>query len=157
MSTDSMLDLLDEIAARHYPRAPATLAQLAAFEARVGWQLDADMRVFYLRCDGATLFERWPDQTFQILPLAEIQPAGLAMRPNQAPEAQGAASWWTLVSLGDDDYVVADVSRREQGCYPMLDAYHETYPQLVRQIAPSFRAWLERTLRTGNQLWWLPE
>ncbi|MFP2960413.1 SMI1/KNR4 family protein [Myxococcus sp. 1LA] len=152
-----MLHLLDEIAASHFPRAPATLAQLAAFEARTGWQLDADMRAFYLRMDGATLFERWPDQTFQVLPLAEIQPAGLAMRPGQARDEQGSASWWTLVSLGDDDYVVADVSRREQGCYPLLDAYHETFPRQVVQIAPSFGAWLERTLASDNQLWWLPE
>lgn len=78
------------------------------------------------------------------------------MRPGQGDSTTGSASWWALVSLGDDDYVVADVSRQGDGCYPLLDAFHESFPADVREIAPSFSTWLERTLRSGNQLWWLP-
>jgi hypothetical protein len=150
-----MQRLLAEVTARHYPHAPASPAQIEAFEARVGWQLDADLREFYLHCDGATLFRPRPHQTFWILSLADIRRSRVAMR-FQDDDTMGSPAWWTLVDLGDDDYSILDVSRQEDGRYPILDAYHESYPKQVVQIAPSFRTWLDRTLRSGNQLWWLP-
>ncbi len=80
MPTSPMQPLLEEVTARHYPNAPATPAQLEAFEQRVGWRLDEDLRAFYLHCDGATLFRPWPSQTFWLLPLREIRRARVAMR-----------------------------------------------------------------------------
>lgn len=155
MPTEHMKQLLAEVTAHHFPNAPATPAQIAAFEARVGWRLDADLRSFYLHCDGGTLFEPRPDQNFRILPLNEIQRARVAMR-GKDDDSMGLASWWTLVYLGDSDYCLLDVAA-QPGPYPILDAFHESYPRFVDPIAPSFGAWLERTLRSNNQLWWLPE
>lgn len=155
MSTSPMQPLLEEVTAQHYPNAPATPAQIEEFEQRVGWRLDEDLRAFYLHCDGATLFRPWPNQTFWLLPLREIRRARVAMRFRDE-DAMGSPHWWTIADLGDDDYSVLDASRPGDA-YPILDAYHETYPQQVVQIAPSFGAWLERTLRSDNQLWWLPE
>lgn len=152
MPIDHLQELLDEIAANHYPNAPATPEQIAAFEARAGWRLDDELRAFYLRANGACLFEPQPEQTFRILGLHEIQPIR-ATKPRQDDSA-AAESWWTLVYLQDSDYNLVDVARPAP--YPILDAYHETYPQQVAEIAPSFAVWLERTLRSGNQLWWLP-
>ncbi|MCY1003708.1 SMI1/KNR4 family protein [Myxococcus sp. MISCRS1] len=154
MPTKHLQALLDEVVARHYPHAPATPAQIAAFEARVGWSLDDELRALYLRCDGAALFKPRPRQTYRVLSLREIQRAGAAMRPGQDEAAQGSSTWWTLVSLGDDDYNLIDVARPTP--FAILDAFHESYPRQVVEIAPSFAVWLERTLRSDNQLWWLP-
>lgn len=149
-----MRALLDEIATHHFPNPPATPEQLSAFEARVGWRLDDELRAFYSRFDGATLFAPRPDEKFRILSLGEIQRARIAKR-GQDDDSMGAASWWTLVYLQDSDYNLVDVAQHG-GPYRILDAWHETYPQQVVEIAPSFAVWLERTLRSGNQLWWLP-
>lgn len=54
----SMSALLEEVSRLHHARPPATPAQLDAFEQRVGWRLDPDLRAFYLHCDGADLFDR---------------------------------------------------------------------------------------------------
>ncbi|AGC45465.1 hypothetical protein MYSTI_04165 [Myxococcus stipitatus DSM 14675] len=152
MPTSPLQELLDEVIASHFPNAPATPEQIAAFEARAGWRLDDELRAFYLRCDGATLFDPRPDEKFRILSLDEIQPARVAKhRPDD--ESGGAASWWTLVYLQDSDYNLLDVARPAP--YPILDAFHESYPLDVVEIAPSFGEWLERTLRSNNQLWWL--
>lgn len=151
-----MESLLAEISRSHFPNAPATPAQVAAFEARVGWKLDPDLRAFYLHCDGATLFRPRPDADYRILSLAEIQRARVELR-GQDDDSKGSASWYTLLYLQDSDYVLVDVSRQTDGWYPLLDAYHETYPLEVRQIAASFGEFLERALRSGNQFFWLKE
>ncbi|WP_240359964.1 SMI1/KNR4 family protein [Pyxidicoccus caerfyrddinensis] len=152
----TMESLLAEITRSHFPNAPAKPAQVAAFEARVGWRLDPDLRAFYLHCDGATLFRPRPDADYRILSLAEIQRARVELR-GQDDDSKGSASWYTLLYLQDSDYVLVDVSRQKDGRYPLLDAYHETYPLEVRQIAASFGEFLERALSSGNQFFWLKE
>lgn len=151
-----MESLLAEISRSHFPNAPATPAQVAAFEVRVGWRLDPDLRAFYLHCDGATLFRPRPDADYRILSLAEIQRARVELR-GQDDDSKGSASWYTLLYLQDSDYVLVDVSRQKNGRYPLLDAYHETYPLEVQQIAASFGEFLERALSSGNQFFWLKE
>ncbi|WP_205519638.1 SMI1/KNR4 family protein [Pyxidicoccus caerfyrddinensis] len=152
----AMEQLLVEISRAHFPNAPATLAQVAAFEAQVGWKLDPDLRAFYLHCDGATLFRPRPHAKYRILPLAEIQRARVVMR-GEDDDSMGAASWYTLLYLQDSDYVLVDVARQVAGRYPLLDAYHETYPLEVRQLAASFSEFLERALSSSNRLFWLSE
>ncbi|RKG99763.1 SMI1/KNR4 family protein [Corallococcus sp. CA053C] len=149
--------LLAEISRSHFPNAPATPAQLAAFEVRVGWVLDADLRAFYLHCDGATLFQpRQEDPNYRILSLAEIQRARIAMR-RRDEDAFGPASWYTLLYLQDSDYIVLDAARQANGRYPLLDAYHETYPLEVRPIASSFSEFLEKALASGDDYFWLED
>jgi len=67
----------------------------------------------------------------------------------------GAASWYTLVYCQDSDYVLIDVAAQQGVHYPLLDAWHETYPLQVRQIAASFSEFLERALASGDHLFWL--
>lgn len=152
----TMDQLLVEITRAHFPNAPAAPAQVAAFEARMGWKLDPDLRAFYLHCDGATLFRPRPHAKYRILSLAEIQRARIAMR-GEDDDSMGAASWYTLLYLQDSDYVLLDVARQQNDRYPLLDAYHETYPLEVRQIAASFSEFLERALSSNNRLFWLDE
>ncbi|RKG73234.1 SMI1/KNR4 family protein [Corallococcus exercitus] len=147
-------ELLAEISARHFPNPPATLAQVAAFEARVGWQFDEELRAFYLHCDGATLFQPFPDANYHLLPLAQIRRARVAMRPGD-DDRFGPASWYTLVDLQDSDYVILDTARQTNGRYPLLDAYHETFPEDVRPIATSLSEFLEKALASDDAFFWL--
>ncbi|CAM3052524.1 SMI1/KNR4 family protein [Corallococcus sp. ZKHCc1 1396] len=149
----SMDSLLAEVSRIHFPRPPATPVQVAAFEARVGWTLDEDLRAFYLRFDGCDLFVSSPDTRFRVLPLEKIQRARVAIRANDRDEA-GAASLYTLVDMQDSDYIILDVARGEVDRYPLFDAWHETFPELV-PIASSFSEFLGKALRSGNQAFWL--
>ncbi|NRD48829.1 SMI1/KNR4 family protein [Corallococcus exiguus] len=149
-----MQRLLAELSARHFPNPPATPAQLAAFELRVGWKLDEDLRAFYLHCDGATLFKPFPDANYHLLPLEQIRRAFVAMRPgDDAPF--GSASWYTLVDLQDSDYVILDITHPVNGRYPLLDAYHETFPEGVRPVAASLSDFLEKALTSDDSYFWL--
>ena len=44
--------LLEGVSRDHFPRPPATPEEIEAFEQRVGWPLDPDLRAFYLHCSG---------------------------------------------------------------------------------------------------------
>jgi hypothetical protein len=149
----SMPTLLDEVSRLHFPRPPATPAQIAAFEARVGWTLDLDLLAFYLHCDGCTLFEPLPDARYRVLPLDEIQRVRRAIRASDE-EADGAASQYTLVDMQDTNYVIIDAAQTVNGHHPLFDAWHETYPQ-VEHIAASFAEFLEKALHSGNRTFWL--
>lgn len=149
----TMEQLLAEVTRAHLPHPPATPEQIAAFEAKVGWQLDADLRAFYLHCDGAELFQPLPDANYSILSLADIQRVTARLRRRDGGAA-GAASWFPLVDCQDSDFVLINVAG-PGGTYPLLDAYHETYPHSVRQIAASFREFLERALDSNDRLFWL--
>ncbi|RKH68762.1 SMI1/KNR4 family protein [Corallococcus llansteffanensis] len=149
-----MDSLLAEFSRLHFPNAPATPAQLAAFEARVGWKLDADLRAFYLHADGGTLFKPQPNVKYCILSLDEIERARVAIRGRDQDSA-GPASHFTLVDMQDTNFVILDAARRENDRYPLLDAFHETYPEEAPCIASSFGEFLEKALRSGNRAYWL--
>ncbi len=53
-----MCSLLVELSRDHFPHPPATPEELEAFEQRVGWKLDPDLRAFYLHCNGAALIRQ---------------------------------------------------------------------------------------------------
>ncbi|WP_375761566.1 SMI1/KNR4 family protein [Corallococcus exercitus] len=150
----SMKRLLAEVSTHHFPNPPATPAQIAAFEARVGWKLDEDLRAFYLHCNGATLFAPLPDVNYHLLPLDRIERARAAIRGSEE-DADGSPSHYTLVDMQDTNFVILDVATPENGSYPLLDAFHETYPDEAPRIAASFAEFLEKALRSGNRSFWL--
>ncbi|MBU8898940.1 SMI1/KNR4 family protein [Corallococcus sp. M34] len=145
--------LLAEVSRHHFPRPPATSAQLARFEARVGWELDPELRAFYLHCDGARLFESGPDANYRFLSLDEIRRARIAIVGSDDDSA-GAASWFSIVDMQDSNFVVVDVARREGSSYPLFDAFHETFPEMER-IASSFEEFLARALASDGYSYWL--
>ncbi|WP_375759800.1 SMI1/KNR4 family protein [Corallococcus exercitus] len=151
-----MDNLLAEFLRHHHPNPPASAQQIAAFEARVGWQLDAEMRAFYLRSNGGGLFSLMPNPKYGILPLDGIQRARVAIRGRDQGSA-GPASHFTLVDMQDTDFVIVDVARRENDSYPLLDAFHETYPDETPRIASSFGEFLEKALRSRGRTFWLSE
>ncbi|RKH55740.1 SMI1/KNR4 family protein [Corallococcus aberystwythensis] len=145
--------LLAEFFRLHFPRPPATPAQIAAFEAHVGWKLDADLCAFYLHSDGGTLFEAQPDASYRILSLAEIRRARVAIM-GQDDDKYGAPSQYTLVDMQDTDYVILDTAQQARGAYPLFDAWHETYP-VTKPIASSFAEFLGSAMRSDGFSYWL--
>lgn len=120
----------------------------------MGWQFDSDLRAFYLHCDGATLFvPRDEDPNYRILSLAEIPQVTARLRKRDASAA--TASWFPVADCQDSDFVLVDVAKPAP--FPLLDAWHETYPHRVRQIAASFGEFLERALASNDHLFWLGE
>jgi hypothetical protein len=154
----SMSSILEEISRNHFPYPPASPEEIEAFERRAGWKLDPDLRAFYLHCNGAELIERLPDSPYQILPLSRIIRARVAFF-GKDDDQHGPASMYTLCDVQDGNYVLVDVSRQENGRYPITDGWHEAWPdpKYCRQIASSFSEFLEGALRAGGPAYWLPD
>ena len=150
-----MAPLLEEVSRLHFPNPPATHEQIAAFEQRVGWRLDPDLRAFYLHCDGADLFDRL-DFEFRFYPLARLHRARVVMRKSDT-DAAGPASWYALGEVQDSNFILLDVSQQHEGRYPIRDGYNEAFPHpdYCRQIAGSFSEFLAGALRSEGQWFWL--
>jgi hypothetical protein len=149
-----MSQFLEEVSRNHFPYPPATQEEIEAFEQRVGWKLDPDLRAFYLHCNGGTLFKRGPDADYRILPLSEIVRARVAIF---GEDKDGPASMYAICDLQDGDYILVDVGRQEDGRYPIMDGWHEAWPnpKHCKQIACSFEEFLERALHSGGSFFWL--
>lgn len=152
----SMSKLLSEVSRHHYPYPPATPAEIDAFEQRMGWRLDPDLREFYLHCNGAELFERRPEMPYRLLPLAEIRRARVAIF-GEDDDKWGPASMYAICDVQDGDYVLIDVGRKENERYPIIDGNHEAFPDPVycERIASSFSEFLEMALHSQGRLFYL--
>ncbi|WP_338280510.1 SMI1/KNR4 family protein [Corallococcus caeni] len=157
-----MTGLLEEVSRLHAPNPPATPAQVAEFEQRVGWRLDPDLRAFYLHCDGARLFaQRDPtfgfvDPAFTFLPLSRIRRARVVMRDEDTEQA-GPPSWYAICEVRDSNYILLDVSQQHGGRYPIRDGYNEAFPDpdYCTQIAGSFEEFLKGALGSKGRWFWL--
>jgi hypothetical protein len=118
--------------------------------------LDPELREFYLHCNGAELFERRPDMPYRILPLAEIRRARVAIF-GEDDDKWGPASMYAICDVQDGDYILVDVSRQEEGRYPIIDGYHEAFPdpEYCPQISASFSEFLRRALRSQGRHFYL--
>ncbi|RKH15900.1 SMI1/KNR4 family protein [Corallococcus praedator] len=152
-----MIELLEEVSRLHFPKPPATPAQIEAFEQRVGWRLDPDLRAFYLHCDGANLFDRINPE-FAFHPLAEIRRARVVMLQDDTDKS-GSASWYSVCEVQDSNYILLDVSQQTDGCYPIRDGYREGFPDPVycAQITGSFSEFLGGALRSNGRWFWLKD
>jgi hypothetical protein len=154
--TRPLSQLLEEVSREHFPYPPATAAEIAEFEQRTGWQLDPDLRAFYLHCNGAELIKRGPDCPYRILPLSKIVRARVAIF-GRDEDKHGPASVYAVCDVQDGDYVVIDVSQQVNGRYPVSDAWHEAWPDPYygEKIEDSFAAFLDSALRTRRPSYWL--
>jgi cell wall assembly regulator SMI1 len=149
--------LLEELLRHHHPEPPASLKEVDAFERRMGWKLDPDLRTFYLRCNGARLFKRI-DTPYRFLPLSEIVRGRLTIYGLDDDE-HGPASWFDICRVHDGNCIVIDVAEPHEGYYPIIDGFHEAYgdPVECRQIADRFSDFLERALTSQGRQFWLYE
>lgn len=154
----TMSRLLEEVSRDHFPYPPATLEEIEAFEKRVNWRLDPDLRAFYTQCNGAELIKRRPDCPYRILPLAEVVRARVAIR-GEDDDQWGPSSMYAICYVQDGNYVVLDVSRQEKDRYPLVDGYHEAWPdpEYCGPVANSFSEFLEQVLHTKRSAYWLGE
>lgn len=69
----------------------------------------------------------------------------------------GPASMYTVCDVQDGDYILVDVSRREAGRYPIIDGYHEAFPDpaYCPQISASFSEFLDGALRSEGRHFYL--
>ncbi|ATB31173.1 SMI1/KNR4 family protein [Melittangium boletus] len=153
-----MSSLLEEVSRDHFPRPPATPEEIEEFEHRVGWPLDPDLRAFYLHCNGAELIKRLPNTPYRVLPLSKIVRARVAIY-GEDDDQWGPASVYALCDVQDGNYVLVDVARQENDRYPLIDGYHEAWPdpKYCGSVANSFSEFLEQVLRTRRNLYWLGE
>ncbi|MFY0583635.1 SMI1/KNR4 family protein [Cystobacter fuscus] len=151
-----MSRLLEEVSREHFPYSPATPEEVEAFERRVGWTLDPDLRAFYLHCNGAELFKRLPNTPYRLLSLTEIIRARVAVY-GEDDDKWGSASMYTLCDVQDGDYVLVDVARQENDRYLLTDGYHEAWPnpEYCGPVASSFSEFLEKALRSKGRLFYL--
>ena len=153
-----MSRLLEEVSRDHFPYPPATPEEIDAFEQRVGWKLDPDLRAFYLHCNGARLFEPPPFSPFRILPLFEIE-RGRAAIFGEDDDQWGPASIYAICDVQDGDYVMVDVSRQVDGRYPLMDGWKEAWrnKEYTWPLASSFSEFLARALRSSGRQFWLDQ
>jgi hypothetical protein len=64
---------------------------------------------------------------------------------------------YAICDVQDGNYAVIDVSRQENGRYPLIDGYHEAWPdpEYCGHIAGSFSEFLEKLLRSKGRLFYL--
>jgi cell wall assembly regulator SMI1 len=151
-----MTELLEEVSREHFPSPPATAAEIAEFEERVGWRLDSELRAFYLHCNGAELIKRGPDCPYRILPLSKIVRARVAIF-GRDEDKHGPASVYAICNVQDGDHVVIDVRQQVDGRYPLSDAWHEAWPDpsYSEKIEDSFSDFLEAALRARRPSYWM--
>jgi hypothetical protein len=72
-------------------------------------------------------------------------------------ERLGPASLYAICDVQDGNYILADVSHQENGCYPLIDGDHEAFPDpaCCGQVASSFSEFLHKALRSQGQQFWL--
>jgi hypothetical protein len=150
-----MRELLEEVSRHHFPNPPASVQDVEEFERREGWRLDPELRAFYLHCNGADLFQK-PGSPYRFMPLSEVVRARIVMRGDDEEES-GPASLYAICNVQDGNYVLIDVSKSERERYPIIDGFHETFPdpEYCQQIAGSFSEFLQGALRSEGYEYWL--
>jgi hypothetical protein len=151
----SMESLLETISRHHFPNPPASREQIEAFERQQGWSLDQDLRAFYLRCNGATLFQRL-NSPCRFRELSQIRRARIDMRGSDTVEC-GPVSWYVVADLPDSDRIIIDVSASREDFYPIIDGFHEAIlgPEERKRIADSFSGFLSQMFLHQGQAFWL--
>ena len=150
-----MENLLELLKARHLAFPPATEADIARFERRVGWKLDDQLKTFYLACNGARLFSE-NDSPYYFLPLEKLERTRSAVYGREAEE-YGPDSWWAIIDVQDGNYLAVNVATTGNGPYPIRDIFHEAAdePKYCQIICPDFQTLLRRALESEGRHFWL--
>jgi len=147
--------LVNVILLDHFPNPPARDEEIRRFEETNGWRLDDEMRAFYSRCNGASLFQPC-NSTYRLLALEEIVRARIAIFGEDVAR-YGPDSWYVVCDNLDGDYTAVNVANPFTGCYSLYDVFHETFPDplYTQCVAKSFSEFLMKALASGNMRYWL--
>lgn len=138
-------------------RPGASAAELDTLEAQLGVALPPSYRAFLKCTRGLCLFGGGVQMSnvhpffHEFEPLASLNPAQQsAVRARGGmwpPPSDGMLCFAEFSMEADGDQVLFDVTRRAaDGECPVMYYAHETSPPSVRELAPTFRAWLEQFL-----------
>jgi len=127
------------------------MAEIADFERRVA-PLDSKLRAFYGACNGAKLFRRI-DSPFDILPLNGIATGQVAIYGSAPGAPPCPENVFAFCDLQDGNYLGFEVV--QGALYPILDLFHESWPERRRVVAWSFDDFLRDALRSGGEHFWL--
>lgn len=123
--------------------------EIEKFEKRTGFVLPEDMKRFYRQCQSARIF----DEAFVILPLAEIQPAGISVCSD---EESLPVSWFAFCDRGcNGDWIGIDLNSPEDEVWPIIDIDPENINGMV-VLASNFTRFISDALTYGDEgLYWL--
>jgi hypothetical protein len=144
---------LSAIRQQHYPGPPASNAELAELESRLGVKLDPELTAFYRVFNGAKLFKPVAPP-FEILPLHQIVRARVAIY-GKDDDSRGPPFILAICDVEDGNYVGIDTSKTHGGFHTVVDIFHETFPEIAKPIAASFGEFLRRALDSGGCHFWI--
>jgi hypothetical protein len=128
------------------------------YETKIGYRLPDDLKQFYARCNGATLFNDGEYGPYEILPLADVTRTRVCIYGDDADTDDFApASWYAICYVGDSNYVGIDLASPDGQSNNMIDCFHETHgaPGYDTIIAKSFTEFLQRAYASNGNHYWL--
>src|SRR5262245_20064555 len=160
----SISELVARIRRTHEVDPPASAADVREAEARLGFPLAAELREFYLLCNGATFFAYDHPQhgrvswTYRVLPLAEVVHVRLVIFGPDYDEGH-PDNWYAICDVMDGNYAAIDVNPLSGEVRCFRDCYHEHTPDEseCRVVAWSMREFLDRALGGKDLPYWLDD
>ena len=160
-----MIEDLDQIASciwsHHFPNHGASEQDIDDRQRALGHVFPPEMRQFYLRINGASLFRRRNEvPPFRLLSIAEIATARLKVYGAEE-DSYGAACEIAFCDRGDGDFVAIDLAESDRNPPaagpPIIDVWHEAYPNKEHcpVICHGFVAFLKLALASeGDSFFW---
>jgi len=152
-----MSDLLAEVKARHFPRAPASADAIARLEQRVGGRVPLDLREFWLEVGPARLFSD-DDPAYWFVAPDDVRWVALEM--SSVPEELSIPkSWLSICDVQDGNFVAMDLPAKPSGEVWFIDCFHENVgePGCNKIVALTFTEFLDRALARDRIHYWLAE
>ncbi len=152
----SINKLIDIVIVDHKPNPPLSSRSIARHERRFGHPLPSDLRQFYERCNGASLFSGKDGHPFRIMPLHKVNRTRIYIfgrdTSDWAPE-----SWYAICDMSDSNYIGVDLAFSNSNSYPVIDCFHESHGTHGDDqiIALSFTEFLQCTLASKGKPYWL--
>jgi cell wall assembly regulator SMI1 len=152
VTTEHEIDALIHVVQHsHAFTAPASARAIERFEQRARLPMPADMRAFYLQCDGARLFG---DQYILLdpdgmLPLIAVMPA------NAASARVLRGRWFSLGRTADGQWIGIDLEGATDDTNPVAVCISAGSPvESLKIIAPNFTSFLARALSGTRHPFW---
>lgn len=148
--------LVAQIVTSHFPEKGANASAIESFETKWGLPLPDDAKMFYREMDGASLFSQ-SDPPYRILRLSEIEPIALLLDADSKEIDAEISKWFAMCDVRDGNYVALNLGQAHQAECPVIDCFHETFPNKVycTVISRSFSEFVSNALNSEGRLFWL--
>lgn len=146
--------VVDTILSRHWANSPVTDQEIAAFESLVGFDLGAEFRYFYKKCDGAKLYSV-EDPEYYILPLAKIKRARVVMYGCDEDQ-YGSPEIYVFCRVDDVGYAGINVASTGLPEFSIVDCYPDTFASegYNTKIAKCFSDFVINTVEAKHHPYW---